>query len=101
MSTALSSLDEILSEVRTGDGMLNGLIYSPVDEESLVAQANAAAVTMNSILAKLDEGEGTLGLLINDPTLFEDMQVLLGGAKRSALLRSMIRMAVEQEEEEP
>ena len=51
--------------------------------------------------ARAHEGEGTLGLLLNDPTLFEDMQVLLGGAKRSALLRSMIRMAVEQEEEEP
>jgi phospholipid/cholesterol/gamma-HCH transport system substrate-binding protein len=101
LSQTLASLDEILNEVRTGDGILNGLIYSPVDEESIVREAQAAAGRLNRILAKLEAGEGTLGLLLNDPSVYEDLQVLLGGAQRSTLLRSMIRMAVEQGEAEP
>jgi phospholipid/cholesterol/gamma-HCH transport system substrate-binding protein len=47
----------------------------------------------------MDEGEGAIGLLLNDPTVFEDLKVLLGGAQRSTLLRSMIRMAVDGAEE--
>ena len=49
----------------------------------------------------MDEGDGTIGLLLNDPSVYEDLKVLLGGAQRSTLLRSMIRMAVDEAEETP
>ena len=48
---------------------------------------------MNRILTKIDEGEGTLGLLVNDPRLYEDLKILVGGAQRSLLLRSLIKIA--------
>ena len=50
---------------------------------------------LNSILAKVDRGEGSLGLLLNDATLYEDLKILVGGAQRSTLVRALIRMAVE------
>jgi phospholipid/cholesterol/gamma-HCH transport system substrate-binding protein len=101
LSASMANFDEILSEIRTGDGLLNALIYSPVDEESILADTQAAAANLNRILSDLEAGEGTLGLLLKDPTVFEDLKVLLGGAQRSTLMRSMIRMAVEQGEQEP
>ncbi len=45
---------------------------------------------MTSILAKVDEGEGTLGLLVNDPTLYDDLEALVGGTKRSWIVRSLV-----------
>ena len=59
-----------------------------------------AGARLNSILAKIDTGEGTLGLLLNDPTLYEDLKRLLGGAQRSAVVRTLIRMSAGDKEVE-
>lgn len=108
LSQSLATVDEILGEIKTGDGLLHALIYAPASEQSILqevslalGQVSEASASLNQILTKVDEGEGTLGLLLNDPSVFEDLKVLLGGAQRSTLLRSMIRMAVEGAEEEP
>jgi len=99
VAKSLASVDEILREVRTGDGLLHQLIYEPTDTQGVLDQALAASGSLNRILDKVERGEGTLGLLLNDPSVFEDLKILLGGAQRSTLLRSMIKMAVEQGEE--
>ena len=101
VANTLAAVDEILAEVRTGDGLLHELIYEPSDTGGVLEEAIAATNSLNRILAKVENGEGTLGLLLNDPTVFEDLKVLLGGAQRSTLLRSMIRMAVDQGEPAP
>ncbi len=59
---------------------------------------DTSSVHLKGILKKVDEGEGTVGALINDPTLFEDLKVLFGGAKRNALLKFMVREALKQSE---
>jgi phospholipid/cholesterol/gamma-HCH transport system substrate-binding protein len=43
------------------------------------------------VVARLRQGEGTLGALIEDPTVYEDLSALLRGANRSLLLRTLIR----------
>ena len=55
-------------------------------------EALEAGARLNSILAKIDRGDGTLGLIVNDPTLYEDLKLLVGGANRSAVVRGMIRV---------
>lgn len=96
---SLASLDHILNEVRTGQGILHELIYTETTEQDLIVQVLEAGARLNSILGKVDRGEGSLGLLLNDPTLYEDLKILVGGAQRSSVVRSLIRMAVESGEE--
>ncbi len=55
---------------------------------------------LERVLTKIDEGKGTLGALVNDPSLHEDLRILLGGAKRSRLLRFLVREAIAQKEGE-
>jgi phospholipid/cholesterol/gamma-HCH transport system substrate-binding protein len=95
---SLIILEKILEEVAEGDGLLHALIYRPASEQNLVLEAQAAGVRLNSILAKIDDGEGTLGLLLNDPTVYEDLKLLLGGAERSLVVRSLIRLSTEEEQ---
>jgi phospholipid/cholesterol/gamma-HCH transport system substrate-binding protein len=90
--SALSSLDSILEEVEHGKGLLHSLVYDAPSEQDVLLQALEASARLNSILAKMDRGEGTLGLLLNDPTLYEELKILVGGAGRSTLVRSMIDM---------
>ncbi len=40
---------------------------------------------------KINEGEGTLGALVVDPTVYDRLAAVLDGASRSLLLRSLIR----------
>lgn len=95
---SLAILEGILDEVAGGSGVLHTLIYESTAEQDVVMEALEAGARMNSILEKVDKGEGTLGLLLNDPTLYEDLKLLLGGAQRSLVVRSLIRLSTEEEE---
>lgn len=92
----LASLERIVREVEQGDGPLHGLIYGPEEGDDAVERLAAAAASLQDVLRKIDEGEGTLGLLVNDPTLYEDLKVLVGGAQRSLVVRSLIRLSGEE-----
>jgi phospholipid/cholesterol/gamma-HCH transport system substrate-binding protein len=50
---------------------------------------------IDNILRKIEEGEGTLGALINDPSVYEDVKQVLGGAKRSTVLKYFMRQFIE------
>ena len=88
----MASLDGILEELEHGDGLLHSLVYDEPAEQDVLLQALQASARLNSILTKMDRGEGTLGLLLNDPTLYEELKILVGGAGRSTLVRGMIDM---------
>ena len=56
--------------------------WNKKDKSWVVREALEAGARLNSILGKVDRGEGTLGLLLNDPTLYEEVKILVGGARR-------------------
>ena len=91
MRSTLGRLDAILAEVETGDGIAHDFIYGADDTDmSTLAAVRSAAERLESIFRKIDEGEGTLGALLNDPTVYEDLKLVLGGARDSTLLRGAI-----------
>jgi phospholipid/cholesterol/gamma-HCH transport system substrate-binding protein len=90
LSRSLGRLEQILVEIAEGDGLLHDLVYTPVDEQELIREAERASARLASALTKVDEGEGTLGLLVNDPTLYYDLKALAGGTRRSWILRSLV-----------
>lgn len=94
---SLATLESILDEIAEGEGVLHSLIYDELTEQDVVLEALEAGSRLNSILAKIDRGEGTVGLLLNDPTLYEDLKQLVGGAQRSAVVRTLIRMSTDDE----
>lgn len=96
---SLALLENVLKEIAEGDGLVNQLIYGEPQDDGLMDQATRLSLRLNSILEKIDEGEGTIGLMVNDPSLYEDLQSLLGGAQRSLVVRSMVKMAVDKSED--
>jgi len=56
--------------------------------------------SLRAILSKVERGEGTLGALINDSSLHEDLRTVLGGAKRSQVLRFLVRQAIANKDKE-
>ncbi|MAE94329.1 MAG: hypothetical protein CL910_06680 [Deltaproteobacteria bacterium] len=97
IESSLATLEDILDEIATGKGVLHQMIYGGAEDQDVLRDALAAVARLDSILAKVDGGEGTLGLLVNDPGLYQDLQELVGGAQRSLVVRSLIRLSTEEE----
>ncbi|MFC2075080.1 MlaD family protein [Bdellovibrionota bacterium] len=100
LSGMITSASAILNQVNTGPGTVHDLIYRDKNSnvEKIVANFEGSTKNLNSIMKKVDVGEGTLGALINDRTAYEDLKALLGGARRSKLFQHMIRHSVKKAE---
>lgn len=53
---------------------------------------------LNAISGKIKNGEGTIGALIMDPSLYFDMRALMGHANRNKLLKNLIRATVDEQD---
>ena len=49
---------------------------------------------LNSVLRKIDRGQGTLGALINDSTLYDRIDQLLSGSERQTYVKELVRRAI-------
>ncbi len=65
-----------------------------INDGKTVETLDATMKSLNRVMAKVDEGKGTLGVLVNDPTLHEDLRVLLGGAQRSKTINFLLKQAI-------
>ena len=76
--------------------MLGGLLQGGNEDGMGQAGADvrAALANLRAVSEKLNSGEGTLGKLVVDPTLYESMVSFLEGAQRSFLLRALIRSTI-------
>jgi phospholipid/cholesterol/gamma-HCH transport system substrate-binding protein len=90
-------LDATVASIQEAKGLLPSLLFDPSrtvvldDLQATLAGLKAVTGDLQAIAARLREGEGTLGALLEDPTVYEDLSALLRGANRSLLLRSLIR----------
>jgi phospholipid/cholesterol/gamma-HCH transport system substrate-binding protein len=102
MDRTAEELEGLARAAREGKGLIPSLLFDPagakVIEELQAAAAGLRALTadLQVITARLREGEGTIGGLLEDPTVYEDLSALLRGANRSRLLRSLIRSMREE-----
>jgi len=59
-----------------------------------LADLRQAMADVRAITGRIEGGGGTLGGLIQDPTVYENLAAFLEGAQRSLLLRALIRAAI-------
>jgi phospholipid/cholesterol/gamma-HCH transport system substrate-binding protein len=90
------NLRDVSEKLAHGQGLLGSLLTSdgdgglgPAAADFKVAMANLRAVS-----ERLKDGQGTVGALLEDPTVYENLVQVLDGAKRSYLLRALIRSSI-------
>jgi len=103
-------LDAFVGSLQEGKGLVPSLLFDPErvkvldDLQAAAAGLRALTVDLQAVVARLRQGEGTIGALLEDPTVYEDLSALLRGANRSLILRSLIRSTRDegaQEKKEP
>ncbi len=88
---ATSELQLLVKELR---GTL-----SEVRSEDSKAHLSESLQHLHSILRKIDQGEGTLGALVNDPSLHNRISSMVGAdSPRQRFLRPLIRATMKSEE---
>jgi phospholipid/cholesterol/gamma-HCH transport system substrate-binding protein len=55
--------------------------------------------TLNQIFEKINNGTGTLGALVNDPALYDEIRALTGGANRNRIIRNLVRQTIKDSDE--
>ena len=110
LSSIASSLDRVLHSFETESGQ--GRLFRNMTETTKnLAQASAklsaeiedlklkhAGANLNQILDKINNGSGTLGALLNDPSLYDDIKSLTGGANRNRVVRNLVRKTIKDSE---
>lgn len=78
------NLNSILLTVKNGQG---------------IHDLNSALKNVKILTERINNGQGTIGLLLNDPTLYEDVKMLIGGANRNKILKFFVRQAVKSSDD--
>jgi phospholipid/cholesterol/gamma-HCH transport system substrate-binding protein len=55
---------------------------------------------LNSIVEKINRGKGTLGALVNDPSLYEDAKSFIGHVNRNKILKNLVRQTIKDSDKE-
>ncbi|MDX1739867.1 MAG: MlaD family protein [Rhodothermales bacterium] len=109
---AATTFDQIMQDVRNGEGTLGKIIYDSTlyytfvrtandaqavmnsmadNAESLVALADEATQGVKGLLERLEHGEGTIARLVNDPELYEEF---LSSADTLRILLNDVRIVL-------
>jgi phospholipid/cholesterol/gamma-HCH transport system substrate-binding protein len=96
---AAGELATTLEGIRKGNGLAKGVIYGGDDQTAqLIADLDAVAKDVKTITSGVRAGKGTLGALVVDPSVYEDLKVLLGNVERNKTLRALVRYSIQRDE---
>lgn len=91
LGEAATSLARVTESLEKGNGALATLLKDERYGRQFTNNLMEFSERLNSIGRKLDEGQGTAGKLINDPSVFDAANRLVVGIDESALLRWLVR----------
>lgn len=77
--TFVSDAQAIMAQVKSGKGTIGALVF----DETAASNLKESVANIRSVSDKLAKGEGTLGRLINDPSLYNTAQSTLRKADRA------------------
>ena len=87
-----------LRGIRNGNGVARSLIYGDDKSQELMGNLNAMSKDLRHIVADARAGKGTVGALLVDPSVYEDIKMLLGNVQRNEVLRALVRYSIKRDE---
>ena len=87
----------VVGDIRQGPGLLHNIIYRD-DNGEFISNLNEATNDIQLLTAEIKDGRGTLGALVKDPSIYENIKLLLGNVQRNATVKALLRYAIEERE---
>jgi phospholipid/cholesterol/gamma-HCH transport system substrate-binding protein len=98
---AADELATTLQGVREGNGLARSIIYGDDESAALMSDMNEVAKDLRAIVSGVRQGKGTIGALLVDPSVYEDLKLVLGNVERNKALRALVRYSIRQDEKAP
>ncbi len=86
-----------LKGIREGNGIARSVIYGDEGSQQMLANLNQMSGDLKQIVADVRSGKGTLGALLVDPSVYEDLKVVLGNVERNKALRALVRYPIRRD----
>jgi phospholipid/cholesterol/gamma-HCH transport system substrate-binding protein len=98
---SLAEVHEDLRAVREGNGFAHALLYGDDPSQHVMTNLNAMSDDLRAIVSGLRQGKGTIGALLVDPTVYEDINTAVGNVERNEVLRALVRYSIKADEKRP
>ncbi|MCA9507176.1 MAG: MCE family protein [Myxococcales bacterium] len=93
MNISFAKLSSLLEEIKSGQGVIHDLIYAK-DNGQFIHSLNSATHDLALMTQDVKNGKGSLGLLLKDPSLYNEIYGLIGNLRRNRLLKAVIRAGI-------
>jgi phospholipid/cholesterol/gamma-HCH transport system substrate-binding protein len=97
----MAELHEDLRAIREGNGLAHALLYGDSSSQHVIGNLNAMSDDLRAIVGDIRQGKGTLGALLVDPTVYEDLKSVVGNVERNDVLRALVRYSIKADEARP
>jgi hypothetical protein len=91
LSVASANLAAVSASLKTGQGIVPRLFNDKAYGDQTLQEFTGLVHQLNDAVAKINQGGGTAGKLINDPSVYESVNDILIGINESKMLRWLIR----------
>lgn len=91
MDTILTNLNETTANMKE--------ITKKLNASNAMENLGATMKNLQAVTDKMKNGEGTIGALMSDASLYEDLKNLIGGANRNNVLKFFVRQAVKSSDD--
>jgi phospholipid/cholesterol/gamma-HCH transport system substrate-binding protein len=86
-----ANLAAFTAAAQKGEGLVPRLLNDKEYGDQALAEFTLLVRQLNAVVAKINNGEGTAGKIISDPSLYESVNDILIGINESKMLRWLIR----------
>jgi phospholipid/cholesterol/gamma-HCH transport system substrate-binding protein len=98
---AMAEVHKDLEAIRTGNGLAHALVYGDDKTQHVMGNVDAMSDDIRAIVHDVRQGKGTLGALLVDPSVYEDIRSLVGNVERNEVLRALVRYSIKADETQP
>lgn len=95
---SMSEIHQDLRAIREGNGLAHSVLYGDDSSQHVMANVNAMSDDLRAIVAGIRDGKGTIGALLVDPTIYEDLKAAIGNVERNEVLRAFVRYSIKADE---
>jgi phospholipid/cholesterol/gamma-HCH transport system substrate-binding protein len=93
-------LNKSLTALRTGNGLGHAIIYGDDSTQHVLGNVSKMSDDMREIVANVKAGRGTIGALLVDPSVYEDIKAIVGNVERNQVVRALVRYSIKQNEDQ-
>ena len=100
LAASVENIREITAEIRSGPGLVHQLVYGQgIDLTAIFDNAKQMLRNLRVASEALAKGGGTLGALLMDSRLYDNIVEVTDDAKRSVILRHAIRSSLDKDQD--